>query len=87
METVPGYYNTGWWGIAAPAGTPQSIVAKLNAIMNQGLMSPEPIQRFEKNGLEVATTTPQEFHAMIRTDLQMWNKLLKDARISVDSLP
>jgi len=86
-ETVPGYYNTGWWGIVAPAGTPKSIVDRLNAIMNKGLMLPESVQRFEKNGLEVATTTPQEFHDMIRTDLQMWNKLLKDAKISVDSLP
>jgi hypothetical protein len=55
--------------------------------MNKGLMLPVSVQRFEKNGLEVATTTPHEYRDMIRTDLQMWNKLLKDAKISVDSLP
>ena len=86
-ETVPGYYNTGWWGIAAPAGTPKAIVDSLNAIMNKGLILPETIQRFENNGLEVAPTTPQEFSDLIRSDLRMWNKLLKDAKISVDSLP
>ena len=86
-ETVPGYYNTGWWGIAAPAGTPKAIVDKLNAIMNKALATPEVLQRFEKNGLEVATTTPQGFHDMIVTDLQMWKKLIKDAKISVDVLP
>jgi tripartite-type tricarboxylate transporter receptor subunit TctC len=86
-ETVPGYYNTGWWGVAAPAGTPKAIVDRLNAIMNKGLVLPEAVQRFEKNGLEVATTTPAEFSNMIRTELQMWLKLLKDAKISVDSLP
>ena len=32
-ETVPGYYNTGWWGIVAPANTPKPIIDKLNAIM------------------------------------------------------
>ena len=60
-ETVPGYYNTGWWGIAAPAGTPKAIVDKLNAIMNKALATPEVLQRFEKNGLEVATTRRRHF--------------------------
>ena len=86
-ETVPGYYNTGWWGIVAPAGTPKAIIVKLNAIMNKELVTPEESQRFEKNGLEVATTTPQGLHDMIVSDLAMWKKLIKDAKISVDVLP
>jgi len=86
-DTVPGYYNTGWWGIVAPAGTPQEIVDRLNAIMNKALATPEVLQRFEKNGLEVATSTPQGFRDMIGADLQMWKKLIKDAKISVDVLP
>ena len=86
-ETVPGYYNTGWWGIVAAAGTPKVIVDQLNAIMNKALATPEMLQRFEKNGLEVATTTPQGFHELIRADLEMWKKLIKEARITVDVLP
>ncbi len=86
-ETVPGYYNTGWWGIVAPAYTPKAIVTRLNAIMNKGLAEPEELQRFEKNGLEVATSTPQGFHDLIVSDLVMWKKLIKDAKISVDVLP
>ena len=85
-ETVPGYYNTGWWGIAAPARTPVAIINRLNTIMNQGLMAPEVMQRFEQNGFEVSTGTPQAFGALIRSDLAMWNKLLLDAKISVDTL-
>jgi len=86
-ETVPGYYNTGWWGIVAPTGTPKPIVEKLNAIMNKALATPDMLQRFEKNGLEVATSTPQGYHDLIRSDLQAWKKLIKDAKISVDVLP
>lgn len=86
-ETIPGYYNTGWWGIAAPAGTPKAIVDRLNEIMNKALATPEMLQRFEKNGLEVATTTPQGFHDMLRSELQMWTKIIKDAKITVDVLP
>jgi tripartite-type tricarboxylate transporter receptor subunit TctC len=42
---------------------------------------------FEKNGLELATTTPEGFQDMIKSDLQMWSKLIKDAKITVDVLP
>jgi tripartite-type tricarboxylate transporter receptor subunit TctC len=86
-ETVPGYYNTGWWGIAGPAGIPKPIVERLNGIMNQALTSPEVHQRFEKNGLEVATSTPQGYLDLIRSDLDAWRKLIKAAKISVDVLP
>ena len=40
-ETIPGYYNTGWWGIAAPAGTSKAIVDGSTAIMNTALATPE----------------------------------------------
>ena len=55
--------------------------------MNNGLAAPDELQRFEKNGHEVATSTPQGLHDTIVTDLEMWKKLIKDARISVDVLP
>jgi tripartite-type tricarboxylate transporter receptor subunit TctC len=86
-ETVPGYYNTGWWGIVGPRGTPAPIVEQLNAIMNKALATPEMLQRFEKAGLEIATSTPHGFHELIKSDLQMWSKLIKDAKITVDVLP
>jgi len=86
-ETVPTYYNTGWWGIVAPAGTSKDLVNRLNAIMNKSLMAEESLQRFEKNGLELATTTPQGFHDLLESDLKMWTKIIKDAKITVDVLP
>lgn len=86
-ETIPGYYTTGWWGLVGPAGLPKPIVDKLNPIMNKWLQLPETIQRFQAGGLEIATTSPQGYAEMIRNDTQMWRKLIKDTRISVDSLP
>jgi tripartite-type tricarboxylate transporter receptor subunit TctC len=86
-ETIPGYYTTGWWGLVGPAGLPKPIVDKLNPIMNKWLQLPETIQRFQAGGLEIATTTPQGYADMIRNDTQMWRKLIKDTKISVDSLP
>jgi tripartite-type tricarboxylate transporter receptor subunit TctC len=86
-ETIPGFYNTGWWGIVAPAGTSKSIVDKLNTVMVKGLATPESIQRFEMSGLEPATSTPEGYLQMIRDDLQTWRKLIRDAKISVEVLP
>lgn len=86
-ETVPGYYNTGWWGLVAPAGLSQAIVNRLNPIMNKALNSPEVTQRFFANGLAVATSTPQGYRDIIRDDLESWRKLIQEANIKVDSLP
>ena len=86
-ETIPGYYNTGWWGLVAPPGLPQAIVDRLNPIMNKALQSQEVTQRFFVNGLEVATSTPKGYTDIIRDDLQSWRKLIKEAKISVESLP
>ena len=86
-ETVSGYYNTGWWGLIAPPGLPQAIVDRLNPIMNKALLSQEISQRFYVNGLEIATSTPKGYTDIIRDDLQSWRKLIKEAKISVDSLP
>lgn len=86
-ETVPGYYNTGWWGLVAPPGLPAAIVDKLNAIMVKSLNSKEVSQRFFANGLEISTSTPSEYKEIIRNDLQSWRKLIKEANISAESLP
>jgi tripartite-type tricarboxylate transporter receptor subunit TctC len=86
-ETVPGYYNTGWWGLVAPLGLPKDIVDRLNATMNKALHTPEVSQRFFGNGLEIATSTPQGYTDIIRKDLDSWRKLIKEAKIGVDSLP
>ena len=86
-ETIAGYYNTGWWGMVAPAGVSIAIIDKLNLIMNKWLQRPDTIQRFQLAGLEVATSTPQGYHDQIRSDLQMWRKLISDSKITVDSLP
>ena len=82
-ETVPGYSNTGWWGLAAPLGTPQAIVQKLNAAMNKGLQSPAMIQHFVSNGLEPTTSTPDAMRDIIASELQLWRKMIKDAGINV----
>ncbi len=83
-ETVPGFNNTGWWGVLAPAGTPHGIVRLLNATVNKALALPEVGQKFLLHGVEAAPATPEEFRDFIRADQQRWNKVIKDAKISVE---
>ena len=85
-ETVPGFNNTGWWGLAAPLGTPQVIVQKLNAVMKKGLQAPAVVRHFVGNRLESTTSTPAAFQKLIASELQMWRKLIKDANINVNVL-
>lgn len=73
---VPGYETTGWFGIVAPAGTPPAIVAKLNAAIVTGLNDPEVGKRFRTIGLDPAPTTPEEFGALIHSEIEKYAKIV-----------
>lgn len=83
-ETVPGYEAAGWWGYAAPAGTPPAIVAKLNKELVKILQTQEMRETFNAEGVEMLGTTPQEFQAHIQREMGVWGKLVKDAKITVN---
>jgi len=80
-QTLPGFEVVGWYGIAAPAGTPKDVVAKLNADANRALKSPELIAQFEKLGYEPIGDTPNEAAARIKSDVAHWTKIIRDAGI------
>jgi tripartite-type tricarboxylate transporter receptor subunit TctC len=80
-EILPGFNNTTWYGLFAPAGTPVSIINKLNAEMKRALASPEFVKHIESIGLEPAGSTPRELHDMVRTELARWTKIIRDNNI------
>jgi len=83
-ETVPGFLNTGWWGIAAAPGTPRDIVVKLNATMNKALAMPEVEKKFTATGVLIAASAPEEFRNFVVEDYQRWSKVIKDAKLKID---
>lgn len=83
-ETIPGYRVEAWYGIVAPAGTPQPIVQKINAATNKVLGMPEVADALLKRGVEVETASPAEFGKLIRDDAGQWAKLVKEAGISFE---
>lgn len=81
---VPGYYSTTWAGIVVPKGTPQPIVAKLNAAVLKVLNNPEVKQQFINQGGEAAPSTPEEFAKFIRSDYERIGKLAQTVKLSAD---
>ncbi|MCZ4314325.1 tripartite tricarboxylate transporter substrate binding protein [Comamonadaceae bacterium G21597-S1] len=78
---VPGFDATFWFGIVAPASTPQPIVQRLSAQINDILNQPAMRERHKVNGLELAGSTPEEMSARMATDLVKWSAIQKQAGV------
>ncbi|MBE0548052.1 MAG: tripartite tricarboxylate transporter substrate binding protein [Rubrivivax sp.] len=72
---------SGWMGILAPAGTPPAVIAALNAALNKSLALPEMREKFAQVGAEPATSTPEEFGTLIRSEVAKWTRVAKAAGI------
>lgn len=83
-ETVPGYRAEAFQGMVAPAGVPTAILNKLSAEVISITKSPEVVQIFQRDGAEVVGSTPREFSAFLKTEMQKWGKVIKDAGIQAD---
>ncbi|HEX6528927.1 MAG TPA: tripartite tricarboxylate transporter substrate binding protein [Burkholderiales bacterium] len=78
---VPGFEVSNWWGILAPAGTPQPVLDRLYKEITAILESPDTRKRFELEGAEAARMTPAEFAAFITQDTEKWTRVVKEAGI------
>ncbi len=76
---VPGYGYQSWFGIAAPAGTPPSVIARLHEGLIRPLGQAEVRERLAALGYEVIATTPREMAEKIRADTQTWAKVIRDS--------
>lgn len=81
---VPGYAMGNWFGVLAPAATAPEIVGRLNSEIGRMLNSAALRERFAAQGIEPRPSTPDEFGAHIRSELDKWRKLAKTANIRLD---
>ncbi len=81
---IPGYEASIWNGMLVPAGTPQAIISRLNALVVQIIRMPEVRERISGLGAEPATSTPEEFNAFIAAEIRKWGKIIKDSGVRVD---
>jgi tripartite-type tricarboxylate transporter receptor subunit TctC len=83
-EVVPGYQSEVWYLVAAPAGTPKEILARLNAEFVKALGTPAIRQQFEADGIVAIGNTPGEARQFVRTEIEKWARVVKSAGVRVD---
>ncbi|MDH5535169.1 MAG: tripartite tricarboxylate transporter substrate binding protein [Betaproteobacteria bacterium] len=81
---VPGLEAVSWFGLVAPARTPQAIVDKLSAETARILKSPDVNKRITDLGAEPVGGTPQEYAAFIQSEIKKWRKVIQDAGVRLD---
>ncbi|MGZ5124352.1 MAG: tripartite tricarboxylate transporter substrate binding protein [Burkholderiales bacterium] len=78
---IPGYESVSWNGLAAPAGTAQDIIVRIQEQVACALQSPDIKERFFKDGIEPVASTPERFAAHIRSERAKWEKVVDTAGI------
>ena len=76
-NTVKGYVFDSWFGLLAPAGTPQEIITKMQTQMGKILKQPEIIERMKRQGIEIGRLTPSEFNQLLVGDYVRMAKVVK----------
>ncbi len=81
---LPGFDVTVTYGIFAPAGTPATVINKLNTEVARILAQPEIIERLSSAGLDARASTPQEFGRVVKEEVALWSNVVKEAKISIE---
>ena len=80
-ETVAGYDVVTWFAIAAPSGTPRPIIEKIRAAALGALQDQSVIEALARDGAEIATSTPEELHEIMKADYAKYGALVKTLNI------
>jgi tripartite-type tricarboxylate transporter receptor subunit TctC len=83
-EVLPGYDVNLWFGVSVPAGTPKEIVERVSADIARVGQMPEVKEKFATLGLEVAASTPEQTTTMIKSEIETWARVVRDAKIPVE---
>jgi tripartite-type tricarboxylate transporter receptor subunit TctC len=73
---LKGYDATFWFGLAAPARTPQAIVTRLNTLLRAAVSDAEVVKTLQSQGINPAPSSPQELTARMRADYVKWKRVL-----------
>lgn len=81
---IKDFEASAWWGLFAPAGTPQPVIEKLNLVLAAALKDPKVKAQLALQGDEPSISTPQQFGAYVRDETAKWTKVVKAAHLSID---
>ena len=80
----PGFDMVSWQALVAPAGTPRTVIDKLNAEVAKVLKTPEMKEKMFGLGTEVVANSPEQFAQYLREETAKWSKIVKDAGIKLE---
>ena len=80
-QGFPGYEVRSWWGVVAPAAVPKPILQQMHAALVKVLARPEMKAKLEQLGATVHASTPEEFGRVIKSEMQLWGKVVREANI------
>ncbi len=83
-DTVAGFGADNWAGILMPAGTPQPIVNQMHDYIIKVLQMPDVRESFQRQGLEIAGGTAQEFGTFLQSEILKWTKVINEANVRPD---
>ena len=81
---MPDLLIENWYGMIAPAGTPEKIVTTLNRVANEAMNDPSVKAKLAEQGLTVAGNTPEQFRDFLDSETKKWARVIKDAGVPVD---
>jgi tripartite-type tricarboxylate transporter receptor subunit TctC len=81
---VPGYDANAWFGVFAPTGTPDAVIARLQSEISRIVKVPEVRDRFLALGAEPVGSTPEQFAAFYRNEVLKWAKVVKESGAQID---
>ena len=81
---LQGFDASGWQGVLVPAGTPPAAIAKLSDALIKSLNHAEVKEKFGSAGLDAAPSTPEQFGAHIRSEIEKWGRIAKSNNIKAE---
>ena len=83
-KTLPGFENSGWFGIVAPAGTPKEIIQQVYQDTKKALQDSVMKEKFFAQGLVPVGDTPEEMGRAMKEESQLWMRVVKERKIKVE---
>jgi tripartite-type tricarboxylate transporter receptor subunit TctC len=81
-DVLPGFEFFAWHGLLAPKGTPPKLVAFLNEKLRAAMVA--ETKRFEERGMEVKTTSPEEFTAYLKSEVAKWGRVVRERNMKAE---
>ncbi len=81
---VPGFQAIGWFGVFAPAGTPEPVVRALTEKISAVLKQPEVLERMSELGAEAASGGQDDLRKLLANEMSVWGKVIREAGVKID---